>query len=339
MRSEATLSIVLCCGCAIDISAEGEEPSKPSVSVPAIQKCEWTIAGVEKLEGRIDTLTLPDGATLLTAAAATVSGKTTSAGIVVTRNGNCPRAEEILNARPIIDMTPLSVELQATPLAGVTTDAAYVYFSGVLSDGTPDGGIGIARYEPSTRSFVAQSWLWTSDRPGYGSGAVINGSRVYVFGGQSARFLSADVYLARVDVTRIEQAAAYEYWEGGGNWGTDADLAAPLVEGGASPSIAWDAAHARWLMAYATPLAREITVRSGLDVDGPWSAPMPLAKCDLPATDDQAFCNDIVLHPLLSESSHIVVSQSVQTFERPPNARGSDYDTRVLYSSWPDALP
>jgi hypothetical protein len=332
------LTAGLCFGCAIDISAESAHQSNPDVSVPAIQKCEPRLQGVDTIEGRLDSARLPDGRLLLVAGAATIGTQTTNAGILVTRSGDCPRAESLLAAQ-IIDVTPLTNDLQAVPLAVLTTDPVYAYFSTLHADGTPGDGIGIARYEPSAGKFKALGWLWTRDRPGYGSAAVLQGNVVYVFGGKDARFLSADIYVARVSLAQIDQPAAYEYWEGGGNWASDADLAAPLVEGGVHPSVAWNSVHQRWLMAYATPLARQITVRTGLDVKGPWSAPVPFAACDLPANDDQTFCDDIVLHPLLSEPGDVVVSHGVRSFDRSARAALEDYETRILYAAWPVELP
>ncbi len=160
-----------------------------------------------------------------------------------------------------------------------------------------------------------------------------------MFGGLNARFLSADVYLARVPSAQIAEPSAYEYWQGGGNYGSDPDSALPVVEGGASPSVAWDAARQRWLMLYASPLASDVTVRSGLDVSGPWSAPYTLGACDLPASDPSSFCGDLAIVPELATDGGIAFSQAVATFARPARATDQDFWTRLVRTPWPSALP
>lgn len=339
MRSKVgILAAVVCWGCAIDLAPEDGQPGNAGVSAPAIQKCKVPLMGVDTLEGRLDSARVDDGQLLLVSAMATIGSQVTSAGLGVTREGDCPRVVDVL-AAPIIDVSALASDLLAVPLGVLSTAPAYLYFSTLREDGAPGDGIGVARYEPGVAKFVAVTWLWTRDRPSYGSSAVLNGNTVYVFGGKAARFLAADVYLARVPLSEIEQSAAYEYWQGGGNWGAEADLAAPLVEGGVSPSVAWNPVHERWLMAYATPLARDVTVRTGLDVKGPWSAPISFAACDLPSSDAQSFCDDVVLHPLLAEPDDIVLSHAVRSFNRLASAPLSDYETRLLHSTWPTTLP
>ena len=218
----------------------------------------------------------------------------------------------------------------------------YRYFP-VLSadhaDGLASDGIGVARWDADGQRFRALSLLWTADRPSYGSAAALVGDQVYVFGGLNARYLSADVYLARVPSAQITDSSAYEYWQGGGNFGADPDLAQPLVEGGQSPSVAWNATQQRWLMLYATPLANELTARSGLDISGPWSAPYTLGRCDLPSSDPSAFCGDLALVPALAPDAQIALTQGVASFARPAGASDQDFWTRLVQVPWPSALP
>ena len=87
---------------------------------------------------------------------------------------------------------------------------------------------------------------------------------VYVFGGLPARFLAADVYFARVPAGELTNHAPYEYWAGGGEFDSDPDLAAPLLEGGTAPSVAYDAGRERWLMAYSPPLSVMAAAPMGL---------------------------------------------------------------------------
>ncbi len=50
-------------------------------------------------------------------------------------------------------------------------------------------------------------------------------------------------------------------------------------------------------MVYTTPLGSTLTVRSGLAPEGPWSAPIEVATCDL--ADPDMFCVGVHVHPWL----------------------------------------
>ena len=164
--------------------------------------------------------------------------------------------------RPIIDASALGANVTARPLAAVSVaNVVFLYFSVGHADGLASDGFGIATYDANGQDFIALPLLWTSDRPSYGSAAALVGDEVYVFGGLAARYLSADVYLARVPSAQIVNQSAYEYWQGAGVFGPNPDSAVPLVEGGTEPSVAFDSTRGRWLMLYATPLATDVTVR------------------------------------------------------------------------------
>jgi len=172
-----------------------------------------------------------------------------------------------------------------------------------------------------------------------GSAAALVGGSVYVFGALEARFLAADVYLARVPSAQLAEPSAYEYWQGGGSFGADPDSASPVVEGGLAPSVAWVQAKQRWLMLYATPFADSVTVRTGLGIAGPWSASHTLGHCDLPASDPSSFCTNLALIPALTGSGEIAFTQGVASFGRPARATDEDFWTRLVRMPWPSELP
>jgi hypothetical protein len=113
----------------------------------------------------------------------------------------------------------------------------------------------------------------------------------------------------------------------------------PLVEGGTEPSVAFDSTRARWLMLYATPLSSDVSVRSGLGVTGPWSAPHTLGRCVLPASDPSSFCGELALVPELAQNGDIAFTQAVASFSRPKAATDSDFWTRLVRAPWPGELP
>jgi len=316
--------------CAIDLGSSSAVPDGAVSSVPALSGCLPLTRSLDGLEGRLDAQTLPDGSSLLVANQAVLNGVSTSRGFAL-RDPTEACIEEATPtfAVPLFDGAPLGAANDAELLGGVTTDTAYRFF--LAAD-----GIGISRFNPQTQRFEALAWLWTADRPSYGSAAAAVGEFVYVFGGLPARFLAADVYMARVRASQIEVAAAYEYWQGGGTWSVDADLAAPIFEGGVRPSVLFDRSQTRWLMAYTTPLATHIEVRSGLDVTGPWSQPLVLGSCDLPEEDPDSFCSAPALLP--SSPGTVGVSYGVATFNR-VTSNAAAYWTRSARTDWPRGLP
>jgi Domain of unknown function (DUF4185) len=328
-------------GCAVNIGSESERSAAPAPTAPTLNTCLPLADRASTLNGRVSLVTLPDQSSLVVADSATVAGVTSSVGFT-NANADCWAQSTALPAQPIVNGGPLGAGIVPRPLASVTSAAqsdAFLYFSADHADGLASDGYGVANWDANSRSFVALSILWTSDRPSYGSAAALVGDEVYVLGGLNARFLSADVYLARVPSAQIAEPSAYEYWQGGGNYGSDPDSALPVVEGGASPSVAWNAAQQRFLMLYATPLANQITVRSGLGISGPWSAPYTLADCDLPASDPSSFCGDLALVPELAADGEIAFTQAVASFARPARATDQDFWTRLAHVPWPTELP
>lgn len=339
MRVEPSLALCgLLLGCAVNIGHKDDGTSKPSSDAPQLHGCLPLADRAMAVTGRILQLSLPDQSSLVVAASASIDGAESSVGFADAQP-DCLSASTPLSARPIIDISMLGVASVALPLAAVSASETFLYFSAQHSDGLASDGIGVARWDADNQRFNALALLWTADRPSYGSAAAVVGDQVYVLGGLPARFLSADIYLARVASAAIAEPSAYEYWQGGGNFGPDADSALPLIEGGSAPSLAFSAARQRFILLYATPFAKEITVRSGLSVSGPWSAPHVLGLCDLPSRDPSSFCGDLTLFPELSSDTEIAFAQGVASFARPVASTAQDSWTRLVRAPWPEDLP
>jgi hypothetical protein len=333
MRAEVALLLAALSGCAVNLD-DGDAPASPPTQAPALSACKL-LPDLDGLRGRVAPVTLPDGRELLLAATPNFAGDTRSAAFEAGKV--CGRGAMALPTRPIIDVSSLTKDRVGTPRGAFTTGAAYVYFSLDDAGSFASDGTGIARFDPDRGVFVAEALLWTSDRPAYGSSALVDGDYVYVFGGLPARFLAADVYLARAPLDRLSEPAAYEYFGGGGTWAGDADLAVPLLEGGTTPSVVWHAASRRYLMAYATPLTREITLRSGLGLAGPWSRPLPFGACSLPF--EQAFCGDVTFLPSLAEKNELALAHGIYAFDRPADDDPTSYWTQLVSGAVPDTLP
>ncbi|HET9931662.1 MAG TPA: DUF4185 domain-containing protein [Polyangiaceae bacterium] len=317
--ASCSLLVFVTSACAVDLGPKEQAPP-PGALAAVLPDCLPLTRTLESLEGRLDAQRLPDGRLLL--------GAGDRAFSVESPRAACDDVFDAAFEAPLFDGRPIGVDGAVTLLAGVE---GYRFFS---AEGR---GLGVAEWNAERRSFEARALLFTADRPRFGSAATRFGDHVYVFGGLPARFLAADVYLARVLMSDVAEPAAYEYWQGGGGWTSDADLAAPIVEGGTSPSVLFDAAHDRWLMAYATPLASEIQLRSGLGVTGPWSLPLVVGRCRLPPSDPNAFCDDVTLLPAM-ETNSLNLGYRIGSFTSAPrNPR--EYWTRLVTTTWPTTLP
>jgi hypothetical protein len=340
MRVELWALAFWCAGCALDLDPPAEKGA-PARELPTLEGCLPLADRLDALDGRLSSATLPGAGATLFANSAQDDDGTGSLAFVVDAEERCPGDGEPL-AAPLVDLSELEGNLTARTLSVVSLEESgetYLYFYADEPGGFSNRGIGIARFDAASGTFTDPRLLWTSDRPSYGSGAAIEGDFVYVFGGLPARFLAADVYFARVPAGEVTNFAAYEYWSGGGHYDSDPDLAAPLLEGGVAPSVAFDSRHDRWLMAYSTPLSRDVTLRSGLGAAGPWSAPLLIAEGDLPESDPESFCGDVTLLPALFAEDEITLGQTVGSFGRPPSATAEDFWTRLVRVPWPEALP
>jgi len=163
--------------------------------------------------------------------------------------------------------------------------------------------------------------LWTSDRPAFGTAAAVDDDgNVYAIGCIAARFLDGDCYVARAPASSIASIGAYQYYVGSERWSPRIEDAWPMTSGATAVDVVPLPSLGRWLMAYAGPLGTTIIVRSGLSLQGPWSAPIPVAQCDL--ADGDMFCTDVRLHPALAAPpGSIAVSYAIASLSPDAGAR------------------
>lgn len=344
-RSGAALALAAAaalagCRVALDDAIEQDTPA-PSVSV--LEACPPLPSEGDALEARLASLPgAPFGVegALVVADAARGGPR----GFAV-RGSPCDPGEVALPAAPILDASPLGPGVIARPTSLVAAGGtAYAFFAAERPDsgaafGFAEVGRGLARWDGAAGAFVDPVLLWASDRPSYGSGAAASADYLYAYGGLAARFLSADVYVARVATARAAEPGAWEYWSGGGVWAPAADAAWPMVEGGTDPSVGYHAGLERWLLAYSTPLGAEVTVRTGLGPSGPWSRPYLAARCALPFVDEESFCTHVVLHAAYASEDSIGLSHGVGSFHRVPSAPPEAYRTRWGWLPLPAGLP
>jgi hypothetical protein len=97
---------------------------------------------------------------------------------------------------------------------------------------------------------------------------VRHGEFIYSFGIPQGRF--GGVRLRRVAPENILVRSAYQYWNGT-DWVPDIGAAAVIVPAPVGElSVAWSAAHNRWIMLYLDPQAEAIVLRAAAGLTGPW---------------------------------------------------------------------
>src|SRR5262249_7482765 len=136
-------------GCAVNLEPESSPKALPAPSAAVLPSCLPLSDRTDALEGRLGALALVDGTALLTAENATIDGDPAPTGFENADKAACLAGADVLAARPLIDVSPLAATVGsgvvARPLAGVTTDAAYLFF--VVDQGLASAGIGVARFD------------------------------------------------------------------------------------------------------------------------------------------------------------------------------------------------
>jgi hypothetical protein len=97
---------------------------------------------------------------------------------------------------------------------------------------------------------------------------VEDGGYVYVFGTPSGRFGPAK--LMRTPSESLLDPDSYEYWDGEGWSGDEADAAEVVPAPVGEMSVRWSDFHGRWLMMYLNDLTHAIVLRTAERPEGPW---------------------------------------------------------------------
>jgi hypothetical protein len=201
-----------------------------------------------------------------------------------------------------------------------------VYYGLLVPDTTQPSGLramggGIAFQDTGGGRFVPTSeLLWSPDRPGFGTSALVVETTAYVYGCQSDGAFLARCFVSRAPLADLASTAAYSYWDGQG-WSQNVDDAAPVAEAGGAVSVRPDpSGAARFVMTYVPPLGATLEARTASAPEGPWSAPVTLAGCDLTGAGAGAFCAGGQQHPELSTGGRLVLTYDARTFAQDAGA-------------------
>ena len=300
MRCFEWLVVIAAQGCAVPLHDDGttSAPADAAPPLPVASGCLPFQGVTERVTGAFRSASTPgDAGTVFVVDEAVIGGQDVPA-LTLASEESAAVSDCLASAATA---TPPESALPAllVPLAALSVAGAVSLFYDAVSTGYGVASLG----EPGTT-------LWTSDRPAYGTAAVADDDMVYAFGCLPARFLDADCYVARAPIAGIASESAYEYYVGGGRWSPRVDDGWPMTSGGTAMDVGRMPSQSRWLMAYVPPLGSTILVRSGLAPEGPWSAPIPVATCDL--ADPDMFCAGLHMHPsVVAPAGSIAVSYAI----------------------------
>jgi hypothetical protein len=312
----ALLLLLATAACATPLpGSETQPPTEDAAApLPVLTGCRPLQGLVQALSGGLRSVSQPGGV-LAIADDAQVQGMNAPALQVQVPSWS-PASDCLASAKFVSGAPTSALPSPLVPLAAVSVGGAVSLYANLPS------GFGISALDPSSTPVP----LWTSDRPAYGTAAVIDdandaeGANVYAFGCIAARFLDGDCYLARAPASSLASIGAYEYYVGSERWSPRIEDAWPMTSGATAVDVAPLPSLGRWLMAYAGPLGTTIIVRSGLSPEGPWSAPIPVAQCDL--ADGDMFCVDVHLHPALAApAGSIALSYAIASLSSDAAAR------------------
>jgi hypothetical protein len=247
---------------------------------------------------------------------------------------------------PAFSPSPLAPSGLLAPLDMVVTPSGLaLYYALFVSDpsrplGLRELGVGLATRDASSGRFVPTGeLLFSPDRPNYGTSALLVGTAVYTFGCASSGAFSANCFVARADVADLASATGYVFWTGEG-WSSEIDDAAPITQAGGTVSVRADpTVEARYLMTFVSPLGSTLMVESAPAPEGPWSASVTLAACDLANAGSGAFCSGGQQHPELSGADgRLVLTYSAASFGDGGASAGAFWP-RLVSLEVPSSLP
>lgn len=305
-------------------SSPAEDDAAPPALVAGCAPFQ-SVPGVTALAGDTRSLSLADGGALWVVDHATLAdGAASSPAVIAVGAGaraDCASWTATLQGSALA-ASPIEPQGLLGPLDLVAgNDGPALYYQLFAFDSSaPLGlrslGVGLAPQDPASGTFVPTSeLLWAAGRPTYGGGALRVGDLVYVYGCASSGFLTDDCFVARADASALASTAAYTYFTGAA-WSPNADDAASIVQAGGPVSVRPDpGGKPRFLMTYIPPLGDTLVVRSATAPEGPWSAPVTLASCDLDGAGSGAFCAGGRQHPeLVPGGSFLALTYDAASF-------------------------
>lgn len=134
--------------------------------------------------------------------------------------------------------------------------------------------------------------LFSADEPNFLRATLVGRGRrrtAYLYAVSNRQGCEVDILLARVDLARVFDRAAYDFWDGAG-WSASLDRAAPILAGinGGLGSVTWNDHLGAYLSAFNDICTGGdvLVLRRAPRPEGPWSEPVTIDLAPLGATPD-----------------------------------------------------
>jgi hypothetical protein len=166
-------------------------------------------------------------------------------------------------------------------------------------------GAGVARRSsPGQRPVRAASMLFPT-APQFTFAAVLHEGQVHAYACRVEGFLDARCSLGRAPPERVDDRAAWTFWEGSG-WTADVLRAVDVNRGMHGFTLTWNRHLGRWLALSGQILGDTASFRTAARLEGPWSEPVR-AFTGLPAGDGHSDYNFAQVPELSSADGCTVV--------------------------------
>lgn len=224
--------------------------------------------------------------------------------------GTCPRDPVFAEGTPrsvvTIEGGDPSLVVQITGGYRLNGETRVTYRMFRADGGTHFGlthlGSGLARWDATTRQIVVPSPSVLRFPIGLdlGDASLAIGDRAYVWGCPPP----IESLTERCVVARLDPADRMELFAGNDRWMTSdrrSDGATVFDAGPWVSSVVPVGNTSRLAHVFAVGFGSDLRVHSAAAPEGPWSAGAPIARCDLPTDDPDAFCAGPVVHLELAD--------------------------------------
>ena len=137
--------------------------------------------------------------------------------------------------------------------------------------------------------------MFGHDEPGFGDAAVVSGRKLYIYGCRQDG-VNMPCRIARVELDRVFDKTYWETWTVDDAWGSDLTKSKPIFNGNEILSVAYNPFLDCFISVYSQPMSTSVMLRTSVNPEGPWSAPVELFKAR-PAVSKFGWIYDALEHP------------------------------------------
>ena len=161
--------------------------------------------------------------------------------------------------------------------------------------------------------------MFSEERDGFGSAAVLVGRQLYVYGCElQLEGILKPCRLARVAIDKILERDAWQFYQGQGTWSYDLSAATTVFHGNDMMSVFYNEHLSRYIAIYSQPLSTRVMMRTAERPEGPWSQASELFD-GRKSAGSWGWIYDALAHPELStdngKTTYITYSRNTGPFK------------------------